>query len=383
MSKKRKDPKGNVLNKYEIYRKKDGLYEYRHPNYPSVYDTTLSGLREKEREIEDKDKQGIDYKKAKILLVDLLEKYQQYNKRTLREQTNNWYDYLLTNHTNDKIFTTQIGDIKTSDIKDYFIQLSEDGYAYNTLTKLKSLFKRAFAMAVEDDILAKNPCDFALHNFVVNKQKEKYSLTTEQQQMWLEFIQQDDFYSDYYDHYVILLGTGLRISEFCGLTEKDIDWENHLINVNHQLLFVNGKYKIEKTKTQKGMRTIPMTNEVYEAFRRVLSNRPRPITEMLIDGYSKFLFINKDGKPETKDSMGKRTTRICKKFNKLHEEQLPNITPHIFRHTYASNLAHQNINPDILKFLMGHSKSQVTFDVYTHTNLEDVLKELQLKHIIA
>jgi integrase len=47
-------------------------------------------------------------------------------------------------------------------------------------------------------------------------------------------MQSDSVYQKYHDEVIILLGTGLRISELCGLTETDLDFENRVINVDHQ-----------------------------------------------------------------------------------------------------------------------------------------------------
>ncbi len=73
------------------------------------------------------------------------------------------------------------------------------------------------------------------------------------------------------DEVIILLGTGLRVSELCGLTETDLDFENRIINVDHQLLrSAETGYYIEKPKTESGIRQIPMSEKVYEALGRVV-----------------------------------------------------------------------------------------------------------------
>ena len=97
----------------------------------------------------------------------------------------------------------------------------------------------------------------------------------------------------------ILFKTGLRISEFCGLTLSDIDFEEKQISVNHQLQRTRGmKYIIEDTKTSSGTRIIPMTEEVYECFKRIVENRKKPKKEPVIDGYKGFLFLDKKDMPE-------------------------------------------------------------------------------------
>lgn len=90
-------------------------------------------------------------------------------------------------------------------------------------------------------------------------------------------MQNDKTYQKYSDEVIILLGTGLRISELCGLTETDIDFEKKLINVDHQLLKHSeaGGYYIETPKTKSGTRQIPMSTKVCEAFKRVLKTADR------------------------------------------------------------------------------------------------------------
>ena len=57
--------------------------------------------------------------------------------------------------------------------------------------------------------------------------------------------------------------------------------------------------------------------------------------------------------------------------------QIPNITPHVCRHTYCSNQAKAGMNPKTLQYLMGHSDIAVTLNVYTHVGLEDAENELR------
>ena len=56
---------------------------------------------------------------------------------------------------------------------------------------------------------------------------------------------------------------------------------------------------------------------------------------------------------------------------------MPNITPHVCRHTYCSNMAKSGMNPKTLQYLMGHSDIGVTLNTYTHLGLEDAEDELK------
>ncbi len=66
----------------------------------------------------------------------------------------------------------------------------------------------------------------------------------------------------FYNDIVILLGTGLRVSELYGLTKSDIDFEQRRIHVAKQLYYLNGRYVVSSPKSKSGIRTIPMTDAV-------------------------------------------------------------------------------------------------------------------------
>lgn len=65
------------------------------------------------------------------------------------------------------------------------------------------------------------------------------------------------------------------------------------------------------------------------------------------------------------------------RYNEIYKLQIPNITPHVCRHTYCSNMPQSGMNPKTLQYLMGHSKIGVTINTYTHLGLEDAQDELR------
>ena len=90
-------------------------------------------------------------------------------------------------------------------------------------------------MAVDYDVLMKNPFGFELAGVVVNDSMTREAITKDQMRKFLKFIYDDNVYCKYYEVVYILFHTELRISEFCGLTLRDIDLENKVINIDHQL----------------------------------------------------------------------------------------------------------------------------------------------------
>ena len=139
------------------------------------------------------------------------------------------------------------------------------------------------------------------------------------------------------------------------------------------------EYVIEPTKTNAGTRVIPMTNEVPEMFRAIIEDRPDYKVEKVIDGYTGFLFLDKDGMPLVAMHWEHRFNHMVSRYNEIYKVQMPNITPHVCRHTYCSNMAKSGMNPKTLQYLMGHSDIATT-QMYAKIN-KSKLKEVAEKEL--
>lgn len=105
----------------------------------------------------------------------------------------------------------------------------------------------------------------------------------------------------------------MRISEFCGLTISDLDFDCRRIRVDHQLVRTrDGKRYIEKTKTECGCHYIPMSDEVYESFYNILSNRKKQRKEVMIDGYAGFILLDKNGNPKVAHLVRQYPKNLCR-----------------------------------------------------------------------
>ena len=127
----------------------------------------------------------------------------------------------------------RIDKVKLSDAKCWLIKLQQDGRGYSSIHSVRGVVRPAFQMAVDDDLIRKNPFEFQLATVVVNDSVTREAITRKQERAFLEFVAQDKHFCRYYDGIYILFKTGLRISEFVGLTLNDIDMQNRKINVNH------------------------------------------------------------------------------------------------------------------------------------------------------
>ena len=374
----RKDNKGRVLEKGESQRN-DGTYMYRWNDLSkkrqTIYARTLNELRQKKLQVTKTEIiSGVSWESNKITVRELIDRYLSLKK--VRITTEQKYRYLINMLDKIQILDIPIKDIKTSLAKQYMITLSNMGYSYGTVQNAKTLLKPAFQMAVEDDYIVKNPFLFTLSNIIENDSKQRFSMSEEEVSHYIEFISNHGWFRHIYDDVVILLNTGMRVSELYGLTFKDVDLKNRRINVNKQLHRIEGKYVVLPPKSKAGNRILAMNDETRKAFMHKRTE-VRPKVEYAIDGYTGFVFINHLGFPKTRRDLEGSMREVRKKHIKLGLGELPQITPHVLRHTFCSRMVEKGMNVKTLQLVMGHSDISTTLDVYTHKKPDDVAKEME------
>lgn len=374
MAEKRKDKNGRILRTGENQRK-NGTYDYRytdsHGKVRCVYGKTLEILRRKEEDIRRDLADGIDAAAGEITVSELVDRYMNL-KRDLGQNTQRAYGTVINRIKESSFGQMKVRTVKLSDAKGFYISLHDSGNRRNTISIYHSVLRPSFEMAVDDDMIRKNPFKFKVSDIIPDDAVKRTALTKAQQETYLKFIQ-DYGNGNYYDDIVILLGTGLRVSELYGLTKNDIDFKTRCIYVDHQLCRTAEKpYFVTTPKTNSGVRTIPMTDTVYLALKRVIKNRAAPKVEMLVDGYSNFIFLDKSGMPKVAMHLENYMRGMQAKVNRIYGKSFPRVSPHVLRHTFCTNMQRAGIDVKSLQYLMGHSNVSVTLDVYTHTDFSAV-----------
>ena len=387
----RRDSKHRVLRRGESQRQ-DGKYMFKwyengKPKFvmswrleptdkqPIGTKPTLS-LREMEKEI-GRDLETLSDPLGRNMTVkECVERYLK-TKTGVKPQTRQGYQTVQNQLSKEPFYSKKIREIKVSDAKLFLIQLQQNGKSYSSIHTIRGVLRPAFQMAVDDDLLVKNPFQFELVGVVVNDSHTREAISKEQMRKFLKFVHDDRNYAKYYEPFCILFYTGMRISEFCGLTLKDIDMEKRIIDINHQVQRSSKmEYYCQSTKTNAGTRKLPMTEEVYELFKTILAERPKDLPEKMVDGYVGFLYRDKNGMPEVAMHWEHRLKHAVNRYNEIYRVQMPKITPHVCRHTYCSNMARAGMNPKTLQYLMGHSDIGVTMNTYTHLGLDDAKDEM-------
>ena len=399
MSVKRRDKKNRVLRNGESQRA-DGRYAYKYidsngkPQF--VYSWRLENtdkipqgkrddlcLRDKEKLIKkDKDDQIVP-NGGEMTVLELVKKY--VNQKTgVRHNTEANYNFVINVIKKESFGSKRIDKVKLSDAKEWLIKMQrKDGRGYSSIHTIRGVVRPAFQMAVDDDFLRKNPFEFQLATVVVNDSVTREAITRKQERQFLDFVKNDKHFEKYYNGIYILFKTGLRISEFVGLTIDDIEFDKDRIKVDHQLQRKrNMEYIIEDTKTPSGIRYVPMMDGVKECFRRIIENRKKPKIEPSVADangklYCGFLFLDKNNMPMVALHWEKYFQHIREKYNSIYKVQMPKVTPHVCRHTFCSNMAKSGMNPKTLQYIMGHSDIGVTLNTYTHVGFEDAQAEMK------
>lgn len=394
MSEKRRDSRGRILRTGEQQRQ-DGryLYSYKDAGGKTKYiyswkleptDRLPAGqrpcksLRELEREVADALAEEVAYHGGDITVLELVERYLT-TKNNVRHNTKAGYKTVVNILRKEDFGSQRIDAVKVSDAKRWLIKLqSEDGRSYSSIHSIRGVVRPAFRMAVEDDLIRRNPFDWELGKVLIDDSVKREALTPRQERLFLDFIKNDRHYSQYYEGMYILFKTGMRVSEFCGLTLDDIDLKNRQIKIDHQLQRTReGVYMIVDTKTTYGERLLPMSEDVHKCFQSLVKKRGKVAKEPVVDGKKGFLVLDKNGMPYLANHWEKRFQYALGKYNRTYKEELPTITPHVCRHTYCSNMAKSGISHKTLQYLMGHADITTTLNVYTHLKYEDVEKEVR------
>ena len=404
MANSRKDSRGYVLRTGESQRK-DGRYSYSYTDLNrkrrTVYAKTLVELRTKERKIIRDKEDGLDPMLAdRITLNHLYDKYSE-QKYDLKPSTKVNYIYMYNRFVRPTFGKRFIGKIRYSDIKRfYYGMILDEEMKPNTLEIIHTQLHPAFQMAVRDEILRQNPTDGVMAEIKKSHIWEKnprHALTIPQQKAFMDYLKAHREYHGWVPILTVLLGTGMRIGECLGLRWDDLDFENRIISVNHTFVYrpdEKGKSAkhISTPKTISGRRTIPMIDEVFNAFLDEYElQKCVGFSSEEIDGYSNFVFVTATGSIYLPSAVNRAIERDCN-FEVLDKENgedaviLPKFSNHSLRHTFTTRMCEAGVNIKAMQEILGHADAETTMDIYAEAtkdlkkseliNFEDYFKRI-------
>lgn len=380
--------------------KGNGTYVYRWTDKVgkrhAVYAPTLADLREQEEQIIVDRHDGIKTNVKNITVNDLFDLWVQV-KRGVKDSTMKNYIYMYEMFVKPTFGKKKLTQVKKSDVRRFYNQLVDERILkISTLDGIHNVLHQVFAIAVDDDMIRNNPTDNMLrelksaHGHEVEKRK---ALTVEQERIFLEYLRNSPRYNHWYPVFYIMANTGMRVGEITGLRWCDVDFKTGLINVNHTLVYYNHRdehgcyFSINTPKTKAGIREIPMTEGVIEAFKmeKEYQEENNIISVSHIEGYSDFIFVNRFGDVQHQGTLNKALRRIMRdcngeilENNDIDDEPvlLPCFSCHVLRHTFATRMCESGLNVKVVQSVLGHADVTTTLQIYVTVSNEMKKREI-------
>lgn len=234
-----------------------------------------------------------------------------------------------------------IHNIKLRDIKSDALQRVIDACPYKSGTKadMKTVMRLIFEYGIKNDIVNKNYSDYV--HF------ERDAVTVKRELFSSEAVSRLRKRSNEWQYalMLILLYTGMRISEFTENTKSNVDLENRTI-------------KIEKAKNQSSIRTVPIHEDIVPLIEQFMSY-PGPYLCCKPTG-TKFCY---------KNFMQRELKEICEYIGEEH-------TPHDTRHTFITKARECGLDNLVIQRIVGHSPDTITEKIYTHLSIEELVTNI-------
>ena len=389
----RKDKQGRVLHMGESWNSDKNLYCYSYMDTfgkrKFVYSKDLAKLREKERKILSDSADGLNvYIDGNANINYVFDRYLE-TKRDLKRNTRSNYIYVYEHFIRNTFGKKKITSVKYSDVIMFYNSILDKGMSISTVDNIHTVLHPTFELAVKDNIIRNNPSNGVIGE--IKKKQNKYegvrrALSIEHQREFFKWLNVEPN-TRWRPFFVVLFGTGCRIGELIGLRWSDIDLENGVISINHNIVYCQKRYgdnkceyQVSLPKTKAGIRIIPMLKEVKDAFLEEMTYQDNSGNKCKaeIDGMTGFIFFNRFGNIHNQSGINKVIKRIVSDHNAIEvidakrEGREPIIIPmfscHVARHTFCTRLCENETNIKVIQDIMGHKDIQTTLDIYAEVS---------------
>lgn len=270
--------------------------------------------------------------------------------------TYNNYQKYYESIIRDRLGKKHIADIRGEHIQKLYNDLIKEGYALSSIKIVAAVLNGCLQQALRNGLIERNPVKLAELPRQTEK-KTRQAMTREQQEIFMEYAKG----SYLYNFFAVMLRTGMRNGEMRGLKYTDIDKKKNVIHVQRTLKYIEGEGYMEDTpKTRTSERGIPLTPDLKE-----LLEDQRKFWGFKVERLDRYLFCNEKGEPLSRERVQGEIDRIIKRIVAAGNK-FDRITPHVFRHTFATRAIEAGMQPQVLKTILGHSSLAMTMDLYSH-----------------
>lgn len=331
------------------------------------------------------DEQKLNICDSKITLDEWNEKWLTIHKyKIIKRNTKAGYRTHYAKHISPCLGKMKLADITQLQIKALINDMDKAGYGYEMRNRTKNMLVDMFGKAMVDELVNRNPAKGI--RIVRDEKAEPRVMSREEQSEFFDCCK-----GTYYDNlFVLCVNTGLRPGEACALTEADIDFDKKIISVSHTLIYQKweGESKktihIDTTKTKTSTRKVPMNSRAEIALKKQIVQkavmRDRHGTRHCEPQFQDLLFVTKFNTPVIEQTFIDAIDRIINEMNLTRDvlEEFERITPHCFRHTFATRCFEAGMKPKVLQKILGHATLQMTMDLYAHVLPQSQMDEMGL-----
>ena len=326
--------------------------------YKTVTYTSKRNAEKQYREFENEVYNGL-MKESHVMLSEMMDGYISSRKRKgLRTTTLSQYEV-----TKQRILDT-LGDpyaekVTRMMIDDWIGELDAKEYASKTIKNTVSFLSACYERFIDLEQVAKNPCHRA--DIPDKPKKEIVTLSATEVVPFYNALQEyRDEDLDFVVGIELMLFCGLRRSEVHGLKERDVDMFNKTVHVNDARHTIHGRMIEEGTKTARSNRVLSLPEFVFkDIMELILIHKENRLTDPNLP-ISEYLILNSIGEPAHPNMMYDKLKKMTS------EKNLPDVTLHGLRHTYASMLKWRGRDLVEISGQLGHSQQSTTLNIYTH-----------------
>ena len=269
------------------------------------------------------------------------------------------YNYILP-----AIGNVYVNDLKSSDIISLVESLNLNTSKFKVI---KGVLYAAFKFARINNIVEVNPIPSAMR--ILTSKHKKSNNPKDQIEVYsphqiLRLLDAARNYKNLFIPVLLAATAGLRISESLAIRKQDIDFNNGILHVTHQIgsEIEDGKRmtKLISPKTYKGVRDIPLSEDTLHELSLAIKRNELYFEKhpSLVD--QGFITINDDGFPYSR-------SQIYRSYHSAVEDaHLPFLHYHSLRHAYATILEKSSGNLKVIAETMGHSSSKTTDEIYVY-----------------
>ncbi|MFC1866440.1 tyrosine-type recombinase/integrase, partial [Chloroflexota bacterium] len=300
---------------------------------------------------------GSFMKPSKTTLGEYLEKWlKDYVWPNLAPRTAEGYESIVHCHIKPALGSILLSQLKPEHLQSYYSDKNTQGLSNQTVRHHHTALHRALQMALEWDLLSRNPADAARPPRVHIAEIQTWD--EDDMTKFFEVAKNSPYYAVFYT----ALFTGMRRSELLALQWSDIILLLCQVHVSRSLhVLKGGNIVFGSPKTAKGRRMIALTPSNTSVLRE---HQERQISERIFLGipvkHDDFVFSHIDGSPLLPGTVSHAWIKL------VHTPGVKPIRLHDARHTHASIMLKQGIHPKVVQERLGHSSIQITLDTYSH-----------------